>query len=329
MTIKNTIIRRLPTILLTSQIFSLIIITPVFLNTELKLSNYLLILVINITFGITSWMLNIIFSAQPFKSMFWKWLASSVCLILLLSSIHPITKNLFTINIKNVWGFRALGLTFMNSIVFFINTLIDVLETKKRLETLNNQLNINRLESQLANLKNHINPHFLFNALSSLKSLIRRNPEMAETYLIKLSEFLRISITQADDLLSLQDELFLCEAFIDLQKVRFQNGLIYETDIDPNSLNERIPPFALQSLVENSLKHNIVSSTNPLKIRVEVKGRLLTIINNVQALLSSEASSKTGLLNLDERMKILTGQPIVIDQNQAYFKVQLTLLSAL
>jgi LytS/YehU family sensor histidine kinase len=176
-------------------------------------------------------------------------------------------------------------------------------------------------------LKTHINPHFLFNALASLKSLIRINPQIAESYLMKLSEFLRASISQTNDLISLQDELQLCNEYIDLQKIRFQEGLIYETDIDPNSLHNKIPFFALQSLIENALKHNIVSLINPLTIRVEVKGNQLTIINNIQALLTQVTSSNTGLSNLNERMKIQTGQRIFIDKNQHHFKVQLTLLA--
>jgi LytS/YehU family sensor histidine kinase len=176
-------------------------------------------------------------------------------------------------------------------------------------------------------LKNQINPHFLFNALASLKYLIRVNPQIAESYLMKLSEFLRGSIIQTDDLIPLQDELSLCNDYIDLQKIRFEDGLIYETEIDPNTLHSKILFFALQSLIENALKHNIVSLMNPLTIRVEVKGNHLTIINNIQALFTEVASSNTGLHNLNERMKIQTGQPIFIDKNQHYFKVQLTLLA--
>jgi LytS/YehU family sensor histidine kinase len=213
-----------------------------------------------------------------------------------------------------------------NTAIFTINMLINSFETKLQLENENNQLKINRLETELSYLKNQINPHFLFNALASLKYLIRVNPQIAESYLMKLSEFLRGSISQTNDLISLQDELLLCNDYIDLQKIRFQDGLIYETEIDPNSLHNRIPFFALQSLIENALKHNIVSLLNPLTIRVEVKGNQLTIINNTQAFISEEATSKIGLHNLNERMKILTGQAIVIDKNQHYFKVQLTLL---
>lgn len=330
MTIKDKIIKRLPIILFTSLAFGLLIIVPIFFNANGTIDHILLILFMNISFSIISWILNITFSVyfiQPINSVAWKWLASTFFLLLLMTSVHSITKKMFMIPIQNLWLFRALGLTFSNSIYFVFNTLVDTLESKLQLEIENSQLKINRLQKELAQLKNQLNPHFLFNALSSLKSLMRADPQIAESYLMKLSEFLRVSIGQTNDVVSLQDELFLCNDYIDLQKMRFQDGLIYETEIDPNSLHNRIPFFALQSLIENSLKHNVVSLMNPLTIRVEVKGSNLTIINNIQALLTEEASSKTGLQNLNERMKIQTGQPIVIDKNQHYFKVQLTLLS--
>lgn len=330
MTIKDKIIKRLPIILLTSLAFGLLIIVPIFFNANGRIEYMLLILFMNISFSIISWILNITFSVyfiQPINSVAWKWLASTFCLLLLMTSLHSITKKMFSIPIQNLWLFRALGLTFSNSIYFVFNTLVDTLESKLQLEIENSQLKINRLQKELAQLKNQLNPHFLFNALSSLKSLMRGDPQMAESYLMKLSEFLRVSIGQTNDVVSLRDELFLCNDYIDLQKMRFQDGLIYETEIDPNSLHKSIPFFALQSLIENSLKHNVVSLMNPLTIRVEVKGNNLTIINNIQALFTEEASSKTGLQNLNERMKIQTGQPIVIDKNQHYFKVQLTLLS--
>ena len=330
MTTQDKIIKRLPIILLTSLVFGLIIIVPVFYNGNGTIDLLLLILFMNVSFSISSWLLNITFSTafiQSLNSLWWKWLASTLCLILLMTLLHPMTKEMFAIPIQNLWLFRALGLTFLNSIYFVINILIDTLETKIQLESENKQLRINRLEKELAQLKNQLNPHFLFNALSSLKSLMKRNPEVAECYLMKLSEFLRASIQQKNDLVSLQEELYFCQDYVDLQKIRFQEALIYQTEIDPNALNYCIPFFALQSLEENSLKHNVVSLMHPLTVRVEVKGNKLTIINNVQTLLPWEPSSKTGLQNLDERMKIQTGQPIVIDKNQHYFKVQLTLLS--
>ncbi len=331
MTIKNKILKRLPIILSTSLGIGLLILIPIVLTTDSIINRYLFVLLKLFSHGLISWTLNIVFSVyfiQSLKSHLWKWLASTSCLILYVSSLFLISDFFFIIRTPNFWYVRVLNVTSINTIIFTINMWLNTFDTKLQLEDENNQLKINGLQAELASLKNQINPHFLFNALSSLKSLMRVNPQMAESYLIKLSEFLRVSIDQTKDLVSLKDELFLCNDYIDLQKMRFQDGLIYETVIDSHALQNRIPFFALQSLIENSLKHNIVSVMNPLTIRVEVKGNHLTIINNIQALLTEDGSSKTGLHNLNERMKIQTGQPIVIDNNQHYFKVQLTLLKS-
>ncbi len=307
----------------------LLTLIPVIINTDTTIIRYFYVFLIFFLLGLISWISNIVFSVffiQSLKSQLWKWLASTIVLNLCMYSSHLIFNNLFIIKTPSFWYFRVLGVISFNTAIFTINMLINSFETKLQLENENNQLKINRLETELSYLKNQINPHFLFNALASLKYLIRVNPQIAESYLMKLSEFLRGSISQTDDLILLQDEFLLCDDYIDLQKIRFQDGLIYETEIDPNSLHNRIPFFALQSLIENALKHNIVSLTNPLTIRVEVKGNQLTIINNVQDRLTEVVSSNTGLQNLNERMKILTGQPIIIDKNQHYFKVQLALL---
>jgi len=301
MTIKNLILKRLPIILITSVGIGLMILTPVVLTTDTTINRYFSVFSIFFILGVISWITNIVFSVffiQSLRSYLWKWLASTICLVLCLYLSHLIFENLFIIRTPKFGYFRVLCVIIFNTAIFTINMLINSFETKLHLEEENNQLKVSRLQTELSYLKNQINPHFLFNALASLKSL-RVNPQIAESYLMKLSEFLRVSIGQTVDLISLQEELLLCKDYIDLQKIRFQDGLIYETEIDPNSLQNRIPFFALQSLIENSLKHNIVSLINPLTIRVEVKGNQLTIINNIQALFTEVASSNTGLHNLN------------------------------
>lgn len=307
------------------------IATPVYLNTEMTINHYLLMIVMISSFVLVSWTLNITFSVyffQEIKSIWWKWLFGTICLILLITAFHSITRYFFIRMVfPDMLVFRAIVITLFNTVIFSFNMMAEINEIKLRIEDENTQLKISWLKIELEQLKNQTNPHFLFNALSSLKFLISVNPQITESYLIKLSEFLRVSIRENKELVSLDKELYLCSNYIYLQKMHFQEGIIYETKIDPNSLNDRIPFFALQMLVENALKHNIVSLANPLNIRVEVKGNKLEVTNNIQALLSQHKSSKTGLHNLNERMKFLTGQPIIITEDQHFFKVQLTLLS--
>jgi two-component system LytT family sensor kinase len=331
MTFQEIIKKRLPIILLTTPVIGLMIATPIFLSTGTPIAKLPWVALMISVLSLVSWLLNItffLFFPAKFRAFFWKWLASTICMIAAVSSLHFITINLVSFQTQYVWLIRSVNITAVNTIIFIINMLIDTRETKLQLENENNQLKISQLEAQLAQLKNQINPHFLFNALSSLKSLMRRNPQMAESYLMKLSEFLRVSIGQNKDLVTLKDELQLCNDYIDLQKIRFQKGLIYETDIDPNSLNDKIPFFALQSLLENALKHNSLDLEKPLKIRIEVKNENVLVSNNIQEKFSMQTNSQTGLHNLNERLKIHTGEPMIITKDEQFFKVQLKLIKA-
>lgn len=331
MTFSETTKKRLPIILLTTPLIGLMIATPIFLSTGTPISHLPLVAFVIGIFSTVSWLLNILFSKYfpaQIKFLFWKWLASTILLVSLVSILQPLIYNLVSFRTEYVWLIRAVNVTAINTIIFIINMLIETRETKQRLENENNQLKISQLEAQLAQLKNQINPHFLFNALSSLKSLMRRNPTTAENYLMKLSEFLRISISQNKDLVSLKDELQLCNDYIDLQKIRFQEGLIFETYIDKSSLNDKIPFFALQSLLENALKHNSLDAANPLKIRIEVKNTNVLVSNNIQEKFSMQTNSQTGLNNLNERLKIHTGEPMIITKDAQFFKVQLKLIKA-
>lgn len=331
MTFSETTKKRLPIILLTTPLIGLMIATPIFLSTGTPIENLPWVALVISSFSLISWLLNIVFLKRfptQLQSIFWKWLASTLAMVVLGSTLHSLTQNLINSNIKYVWLIRTVNITAVNTIIFIINILIETRETKQRLENENNQLKISQLEAQLATLKNQINPHFLFNALSSLKSLMRRNPQMAENYLMKLSDFLRVSISQNKDLVSLKDELQLCNDYIDLQKIRFQEGLIYETDIDKSSLNDKIPFFSLQSLLENALKHNSLDAAHPLKIRIEAKDEKIMVSNNIQEKFSLETNSQTGLNNLNERLKIHTGEAMIITKDAHFFKVQLKLMKA-
>lgn len=330
MVFKEIVKKRAKIILLTIPAIGLMIATPIFLSTGGSPTSKLpwVVLMISVL-SLLSWFINIVFSiyfSSKIGVLFWKWLISTLLMIAAVSLLHFITIDVFSLPTQYIWLIRIVNITAVNTIIFIINMLIDTLETKLQLEEENNRLKISQLEAQLAQLKNQINPHFLFNALSSLKSLMRRNPQTAESYLMKLSEFLRVSISKNEDLVALKDELQLCNDYIDLQKIRFQAGLIYETDIDSNSLCYKVPFFALQSLLENAIKHNSIDSAKPLKIRIEVKNDKVLVINNIQLKSSLQSSSQTGLHNLNQRLKIYVEEPMIVTKDEHFFKVQLKLI---
>lgn len=315
--------------LITSPVIGLMIATPIFLSTGTPLVNLPFVALMITSFSLASWLFNVLFTKNfpaNLNHLFWRWLASTILLVALVSVVQSFTKNLVTFRTEYVWLIRSVNITAVNTIIFIINILIDTRETKLQLENENNQLKISQLEAQLAQLKNQINPHFLFNALSSLKSLMKRNPEIAEGYLMKLSDFLRISINQHKDLVLLEEELQLCNDYIDLQKMRFQAGIKYSVAIDKTALRYKIPFFAIQSLLENAIKHNAINAVNPLHIQVNVKDDCVEVSNNILPQFSLQTSSQTGLRNLNERFKIHTGVPIVITEDKNRFQVQLKLI---
>jgi two-component system LytT family sensor kinase len=214
-----------------------------------------------------------------------------------------------------------------------VNTIIlaiihaELLKQKKNLaESEVQKLKVGNLEAQKQVLLQQLQPHFLFNALSTLKSLIRENPMNAEDYVIKLSEFLRYSIeAHTNELVTLQQELQFTQDYLELQKVRFGDAFHCEINIPNASMLQRIPVFALQTLVENAIKHNAFTDKKPLLINISVEGNQLKICNNKipkQLILTSGI----GLKNLNERYKIVTETAIVIKDEPQQFTVFITLL---
>lgn len=214
----------------------------------------------------------------------------------------------------------------INTIIWIIINSVILKGKKENAESENQKLKVWNLEAQKQVLLQQLHPHFLFNALSTLKSLIKENPEMAEDYSIKLSEFLRYSIqAHSNELVSLEDELRFTNDFIELQKVRFGNSLHCDIDIPSAFFSFRLPVFALQTLVENAIKHNSFTEKNPLYIGIEANQNEIIVSNN-RIPKSLIQKSGTGLHNLNERYNLLSGQMIKIEEDPGNFKVTIKLL---
>ena len=209
---------------------------------------------------------------------------------------------------------------------FFSKFLI---ETEKKNEILleNEQLKHENVLNQLNSLKNQLNPHFLFNSLNTLSWLINEDQERSQLYLQKLSQVLRYSLTmQEQPFVLLRDELTLMDNYIFLLQMRFGENLQIIKHLE-GSDKFKIPPHSLQLLIENAIKHNIVSSTKPLIISIEVQAEKETIrISNSINLKINSSGTGIGLANLSERFKILVGKEIDISENEE-FTVILPLVS--
>lgn len=182
--------------------------------------------------------------------------------------------------------------------------------------------------SQFEALKNQVDPHFLFNSLNTLAALIDDNNEPAQKYLEQLSDVYRyVLISKDKTTVTLEEELTFLNAYIYLNKTRFRDNLVVENNISPEYNKYMVAPLTLQMLVENAIKHNIISKEKPLIIRLTPEAdEYIRIENNIQEKTVLEKSTKVGLQNIINRYNFLTPKKIKILNNQELFTVQIPLL---
>ncbi|NEW80842.1 MAG: histidine kinase [Mariniphaga sp.] len=188
-------------------------------------------------------------------------------------------------------------------------------------------LRIENLQRQFDALKNQVSPHFLFNSLNSLKTLIREAPEVAQEYLNHLSSVLRYTLQANENkLVSLNDELLFVESYFFLIKLRFNKNISLFQNISNKLMEYRIPPLALQILIENAIKHNEISKRNPLEISVSTTDDTLVVKNNINKKFSPETGTGLGLVNLSNQYRILAGKEVLIKNDGSNFVVEIPLL---
>lgn len=177
-------------------------------------------------------------------------------------------------------------------------------------------------------LKNQLDPHFLFNSLNVLTSLIEENPEAAQKFTTSLSKTYRYVLEQKNkDLIALSEEIKFAKTYVNLLKMRFEDGINYNIPIKLNLADAKIVPLSLQLLLENAVKHNKVSPQQPLHIEIFEEGNELVVRNNLQVKEILEKGSKIGLYNIQQRYALLTKRKIQINESENYFEVRLPLLT--
>jgi two-component system, LytTR family, sensor kinase len=222
----------------------------------------------------------------------------------------------------------ALRMVFEFGLVLTFKYLMDSREAAKNYLEETHKLQEANTKAQFDILKQQVNPHFLFNALSTLKSLIRMQDSRAEEFVMSLSDVYRKLLQRRDkELIRLSDELEIVDAYLFMQQLRFEKNLIVHNTIDTNALELFIPPFALQLLIENTIKHNIISQRKPLTIRIFVRDRKQIVVENtMQPKKTSEESTGWGLSSIIERYICFTKTPIDIHHDEHTFSVALPLL---
>lgn len=183
-------------------------------------------------------------------------------------------------------------------------------------------------EFQFETLRTQVNPHFLFNSLNTLSSLVYEDREKAVLFIRHMSDVYRYVLeNRSRETISLREEIVFIRAFVYLYELRFDKKLTVEININEKSLDMRIAPMTLQLLIENAVKHNIVSSRKPLQISVfDVDGRTLTVSNNLQRKPVGLPSTSVGLKNIISRYGFLSNQAIEIVETETEYKVSLPLI---
>ena len=219
---------------------------------------------------------------------------------------------------------------FSNSMVTLLYESVFFFESWKANVRKTEALARENIQTQLESLKSQLDPHFLFNSLNTLSFLIDDN-KPAQKYLEHLADVYRyVLVSRQKDTVSLQEEMDFVNAYIYLNKIRFRENLMLENHISSKNLDKKIIPLSLQMLVENAIKHNIVSKEKPLTITISdimlKDEQYLVVENNFQEKKTFEKSTKVGLQNITNRYELLTSKRILIEKNENFFKVELPLL---
>ena len=192
------------------------------------------------------------------------------------------------------------------------------------------QLEKQQLVSEISLLKTQVNPHFLFNSLSILSSLVRVNPDLSEKFIDQLARSYRYILEQKDQpLVTLRTELGFIESYSFLLKIRFENKFKVEIDLPENILDKfKIAPLTLQLLIENAVKHNRMSVSEPLTVTISVEtDQMLVVKNKLQPRSTPSMSTGVGLENIMNRYALLTGRQVWAGEADDQFVVKIPLLS--
>ncbi len=186
-----------------------------------------------------------------------------------------------------------LFLHILNAVFFYINQYKNKQLEAEELKRINTQ-------AQLQSIKNQINPHFLFNNLNVLSSMVMQENPDANKFIEEFSKVYRhVLNSQQQELIPLKEELEFIKPYLFLLEKRFPDSIFIETDIPKGFEDYLIVPVSVQMLIENAIKHNIVSRTRPLRIRIAVQGSdQLLVSNNLQLKSSGEPSTQIGLKNI-------------------------------
>ena len=220
--------------------------------------------------------------------------------------------------------------SFMLAVTLLYARLYMLLKQRQKMVIENERLKTENLATRYNMLMGQINPHFFFNSLNSLSMLVReQDNDRALEYIDQLSYTFRYIIQNGQSsVTTLRDEIAFAEAYAYLFKIRYEDKLFFEFDIAEEYLGWTLPALSLQPLIGNAVKHNTITSKNPLRVVIRVVDGVLEVENQKHAKLDVEPSTGIGLQNLSSRWQIVTGRDIEVVDSEERFMVRLPLEKA-
>lgn len=204
--------------------------------------------------------------------------------------------------------------------IYFIIYLLDYAFSARE-EMLEQREKARKAEYQYFRLKQQVNPHFLFNSLNILDGIVcGDNPEQASDYIHKLSSIYRYMLSNDGNVVvSLREELVFVGLYVELLRIRFPEGLDVQVDVRGEDMDSRVVPCAVQLLVENAVKHNVIGADNVLKVIISSDGENLTVKNNICLKMSAVSSTGVGQKYIKSEYMRRSGKSVTaIDTGKEY-----------
>lgn len=223
-----------------------------------------------------------------------------------------------------------IGLGVLMLALVFLSRMLVFHRNSEKLKLKTQDLEKQQLVNEISLLKTQVNPHFLFNSLSILSSLVRIDPDLSERFIDQLSRSYRYILEQKDQsLVTLRTELSFIDSYAFLLKIRFENKFNLNITIPPEALDKyKIAPLTLQLLVENAVKHNRMSVTEPLIINISLEGDVLIVKNKLQPRATEYKSTGVGLQNIMNRYALLTNRQVIAGESGDEFVVKIPILNS-
>ncbi|MFD2585143.1 sensor histidine kinase [Pedobacter vanadiisoli] len=249
-----------------------------------------------------------------------------VAAMVLGSIIHSMLFGTLQLPGGRIRGYFARFLLSSVMIAVVIRLVLLIRESRNK-DLINEQLNSAYLKAQLQLLQEQLNPHFLFNTLSSLSAIVRENPSLAQNYILHLSKIFRYTLVgSGNSLVTLEKELEHLKSYVQLLKMRLEHTVLVHINISQDLMSWQVLHLSLQPLVENAVKHNRATRSEPLTVEIYEEDKWLIIRNNLQPATREAEGTGIGLANLNERYKLQLHKEIEIQQTTAYFTVKLPLI---